>query len=112
MNQWVRARERRAQAMRMGAGAQRLYDWLAQQRMPVMVSSAEDIDLLRKMVAAGFVTAIIPPSVMSRGSSRVEQPPAVVTALTPTGRGWRRKLYAGPAITGVTPPAQIRRTVG
>lgn len=109
MNQSVRARERRVQAIRMGAGAQRLYDWLAQQPMPVTVSGREDVDLLRQMVAAGFVRALVPPPVMNRNPSQVEQPPAVVTALTSTGRSWRRKLYAGPAIAGITPPAPVRR---
>lgn len=112
MSQQVRARERRAQAMRMGAGAQRLYDWLAQQPMPVTVSGGEEVDLLRKMVAAGFVRALIPPPFMNRNSSRLEQPPAVVTALTPTGRSWREQLYAGPAIIGVMPRGPVRRSSG
>ena len=84
----------------MGAGARRLYDWLAPQRMPVTVRPAEDVDLLRNMVAAGLLRADIPPPVIDRRDGLVEQPPAVVLALTPEGRRWRATLYAGPAFMG------------
>ncbi|RZL90189.1 MAG: hypothetical protein EOP82_16420 [Variovorax sp.] len=78
---------------RLGAGAQHVFDWLDGRPLPVTVERKESVDVLRSLVAAGLVKAQIPEPTHKAG--RTDQPPAVVTAITPAGRRWRAKLHKG-----------------
>lgn len=84
-------REARARASRLGLGPQRLFHWLDGHKLPVTVERLECVNALRSLLAAGYVEAQIPEPTHKGG--RTEQPPAVVTALTPAGRRWNAQLY-------------------
>src|SRR4029453_5949944 len=73
--------------------------------LPVTIERLESIDALRMLAAAGFVKATIPPPAPNPATGRIEQPPAVVTALTPAGRKWCAQMnQAG----GLTAPARVQ----
>lgn len=60
-----------------------------QHPFPVQVDGERDIGLLKTLVAAGLVTAQIPPPIWSAGKPL--QPAATVTAITSAGLDWMRK---------------------
>ncbi|MGJ7511461.1 hypothetical protein [Variovorax sp. GT1P44] len=87
----MKAADRRitlARAKRLGAPAVSLFDWLETQRLPVEIARLDGVDVIRSLVAAGFEEADIPETI--RRAGRIEQGPAIVRALTPAGRQWRR----------------------
>jgi len=67
-----------------------LFDWLSRQTLPTLVVREENVDLLRMLVAAGFIKADIPGSRVDRHENMV-QPPATVTELTSDGHRWRER---------------------
>jgi hypothetical protein len=102
-------RQLRVREMRLGARAQRMFDWLEMRDLPVTVERIESVDVLRTLVAAGFIVAQIPTPTFDHQTRRVRQPPALVTDLTLAGRRWRVKLYRGPVVKGITPGAGCPR---
>jgi len=65
---------------------------VARERLPFVVVREEEIDFVRILMLAGHLKAAIPPPITSPAGVVVDQPPAVVTAITPLGRRMLRSF--------------------